>query len=73
MAGFDPGARAHDDRVRKDTLQAVSTINGSFRDRQQHRTPGSSGGAPPSMASIVSDNFNGASLNTGSDSDRSTR
>ncbi len=51
----------------EDTLQAVSTINGSFRDLGVSiGSPASSGGAPPPPpASIVSDNFNGASLNTG--------
>jgi hypothetical protein len=51
----------------EDTLQAVSTIDGSFRDLGVSiGAPASSGGAPPPPpSSIVSDNFNGASLNTG--------
>jgi hypothetical protein len=51
----------------EDTLAAVSTIDGSFRDLSVSiGSPQSSGGAPPPPpSSIVSDNFNSASLNTG--------
>ncbi len=51
----------------EDTLQAVTTIDGSFRDLGVNAgTPETSGGVtPPPPTGIVSDNFNAASLNTG--------
>jgi hypothetical protein len=50
----------------EDTLQAVGTIDGSFRDiGVSVGAPQSSGGGTPPPTGIVSDNFNGASLNTG--------
>jgi hypothetical protein len=47
-------------------LQAVTTINGNFRDLSVAAgAPELNGGTPPPPLGIISDNFNGASLNTG--------
>ena len=49
----------------EDTLQAVTTINSSFRDLSIIAgTPEINGGSPPPPSGIVSDNFNASSLNT---------